>query len=110
MAASALIAMPLYAQEVDVTGSSPSAPASPADNAFEVTFGLGYAPGFGDIGAGQPSLTDQITVGGELQLGLGEDQSQFHDRCLRYGGGLQGTQQMTSGATIYTATAGVQGN
>jgi len=25
-------------------------------------------------------------------------------------GGLQGTQQMTSGATIYTATAGVQGN
>ena len=25
-------------------------------------------------------------------------------------GGLQGTQQMTSGATVYTATAGVQGN
>ena len=90
MAASALIAVFLYAKEVDVTGSSPSAPASPADNAFEVTFGLGYAPGFGDIGAGQPSLTDQITVGGELQLGLGEDQSQFHDRCLRYGGACRG--------------------
>jgi len=60
MAASALIAVPLYAQEVDVTGSSPSAPASPADNAFEITFGLGYAQGFGDIGAGQPGLTDQI--------------------------------------------------
>src|SRR6267143_5703895 len=76
MAASALIAVPLYAQEVDVTGSSPSAPASPADNAFEITFGLGYAQGFGDIGAGQPSLMDQITAGGELQLGLGW-------RCLR---------------------------
>ena len=36
MAASALIAVSLYAKEVDVTGSSPSAPASPADNAFEV--------------------------------------------------------------------------
>jgi len=71
MAASALIAAPLYAQEVDATGSSPSAPASPADNAFEITFGLGYAQGFGDIGAGQPGLTDQITAGGELQLGLG---------------------------------------
>ena len=71
VAASALIAMPLYAQEADVTAPPPSAPASPADNAFEVSFGLGYAQGFGDIGAGLPSLTDQSSAGGELQLGLG---------------------------------------
>jgi hypothetical protein len=43
MAASALIAVPLYAQEVDVTGSSPSGARESPDNALEVTSGLGYA-------------------------------------------------------------------
>src|SRR2546425_10056298 len=49
MAASALIAVPLYAQEVDVTGSSPSAPASPADNAFEVMPWIGLGAGWRGI-------------------------------------------------------------
>ena len=49
MAASALIAVPLYAQEVDVTGSSPSAPASPADNTFEVMPWIGLGAGWRGI-------------------------------------------------------------
>src|SRR5438132_13602485 len=49
MAASALIAVSLYAQEVDVTGSSPSAPASPADNAFEVMPWIGLGAGWRGI-------------------------------------------------------------
>jgi hypothetical protein len=35
-----------------------------------MTFGVGYAQGFGDIGAILPSLTDQSSAGGELQLGV----------------------------------------
>ncbi len=109
VAASALIAMPLYAQEAEVTAPPPSASASPADNAFEVSFGLGYAQGFGDIGAGLPSLTDQTSAGGELQLGLGW-RINPHFMVGVYGtGGLQATSGRTSG-NIYTATAGLQGN
>ena len=49
MAASALIAVPLYAQEVDVTGSSPSAPASLADNALQVMPWIGLGAGWRGI-------------------------------------------------------------
>ena len=49
MAASALIAVSLYAKEVDVTGSSPSAPASPADNALQVMPWIGLGAGWRGI-------------------------------------------------------------
>jgi hypothetical protein len=110
VAASALIAMPLYAEETEVTASPSSASASPADNALEFTMGFGYAQGFGDISAGRPSLTDQITAGGELQLGLGWRIDPHFMVGVYTTGGLQGTGNATSSGTIYTATAGVQGN
>ncbi len=69
--AAALLAAPLYAQESqEVTAEAP-APARAADNAFELTLGVGYAQGFGDIGSRQRNLTDQSSAGGELQLGAG---------------------------------------
>ncbi len=66
--AAALMAAPVYAQEMT---ASPPAPARAADQALEITIGAGYAQGFGDIGAGQRNLTDQSSAGGELQLGVG---------------------------------------
>jgi len=105
--AAALIAKPLYAQEVT---ASPPAPARAADNAFEITLGAGYAQGFGDIGAGQRNLTDQSSAGGELQLGLGY---RINPNWMvgAYGSGsIHATGDLTSGAHIYTATAGVQAN
>src|SRR5258706_11536884 len=66
--AAALLPAPFYGQE-----NSATAPNSigAADNALEITLGAGYAQGFGDIGAGQRTLGDQSSAGGELQLGVG---------------------------------------
>jgi len=105
--AAALLAAPLYAQEV--TASSPSS-VRPADNALEITLGAGYAQGFGDIGAGQRNITDQSSAGGELQLGVGY---RVNPNIMvgAYGSGsMHATGDFTSGANIYTATAGVQAN
>ncbi len=107
--AAALIAAPLYAQEVSVTPESPSAKIAP-NNAFELTLGGGYAQGWGGIGSGQRDLTDLTSGGGELQLGLGW---RIDPRFMVgvYGtGGYYATRTATSGANIWTATAGVQGN
>jgi hypothetical protein len=105
--AALLVAAPLYAQEV---AYSPQLPPSPADNAFEVTLGGGYAQGFGDIGAGQRSLPEVSSAGGELQLGLGW---RINPRFMvgAYGSGsYHATGDYTSGANIYTATGGLQAN
>jgi len=105
--AAASIAAPLYAQEVSV---APLSATVAPDNAFEVTLGAGYAQGFGDLGAGQQSLTDLASAGGELQLGLGW---RINPRFMVgvYGtGSSYATRTATSGANIWTATAGVQGN
>lgn len=110
VATSALIAAPLYAQEAEIAMSPESTSASPADHAFEITLGLGYTQGFGDIGSGQPSLTDETSAGGELQLGLGWRINPNFMVGVYTSGSVQGTGGMISGGNIYTATAGVQGN
>lgn len=105
--AAALFAAPLYAQEV--TTSAPLPPRA-ADNALEITLGGGYAQGFGDIASGQRNLTDQSAAGGEVQLGVGYRINPYFMVGLYGSGGMQSTSNLTSGANIYTATAGVQAN
>jgi hypothetical protein len=107
MIAASLVAAPLYAQEV--TASAP-APSRAADNAFEITLGAGYAQGFGDVGAAQRNLSDDSSAGGEIQLGLGWRVNPNVMVGLYGSGGYHATGDYTSGANIYTATAGVQGN
>jgi outer membrane protein W len=105
--AAALMAAPVYAQEV--VASSPS-PKHVADSAFEITLGGGYAQGFGDIGAGKRRVQDLSQAGGEIQLGLGY---RINPNLMvgAYGsGGYYSTADYTSGANIYTATAGLQAN
>ena len=105
--AAALLAAPVYAQEV--TATSPE-PARAADNAFEITLGVGYAQGFGDIGGNQRNLTDQSSAGGELQLGLGYRINPNFMVGVYGSGSIHDTGSYTSGSNIYTATAGVQAN
>ena len=106
--AAALIAAPLYAQEVSAQAPSKTAA---ADNAFEITIGGGYAQGFGDISSRQQKdLTDLTSAGGELQLGFGY-RIDPHLMVGVYGTGARyATRDATSGANIWTATAGLQGN
>ncbi|TMA24280.1 MAG: hypothetical protein E6J88_11205, partial [Deltaproteobacteria bacterium] len=92
--AAALIAAPLYAQEITAAGPA----ARPADNAFEITLGGGYAQGFGDVGAGQRSLTDDSSAGGELQLGLGWRINPNFMVGVYGSGGLHSTGDFTPGA------------
>ena len=108
--AAALLAAPLYAQESqEVTAEAP-APARAADNAFELTLGVGYAQGFGDIGSRQRNLTDQSSAGGELQLGAGWRINPNFMVGLYGSGSIQDTGDYTVGSNVYTATAGVQTN
>ncbi len=108
--AAALLAAPVYAQEAGEVTASPNPPPRAADNAFEITLGVGYAQGFGDIGARQRNLTDQSSAGGELQLGLGWRINPNFMVGLYGSGSIQATGDYTSGGNVYTATAGVQAN
>jgi outer membrane protein W len=105
--AAALLAAPAFAQEV--TASSPP-PARAADNAFEITLGLGYAQGLGDIGGGQRNLTDQSSAGGELQFGLGYRINPNFMVGAYGSGSIHDTGAYTSSGNVYGATAGVQAN
>ena len=105
-AVTALAGLPAFAQEI--VAPSPSRPA--VERALEITIGAGYAQGFGDIGASQRSLTDLGSAGGELNLGVGY---RLDKRFLVgvYGSGSKySTGDFTSGADIWSATAGVQAN
>jgi outer membrane protein W len=113
-----LAAIPAFAQESAfapepgssqvVAASSRSRPA--VERALEITLGAGYAQGFGDIGASQRSLSDLSSAGGEINLGVGY---RLDKRFMvgAYGSGSKySTGDFTSGADIWSATAGVQGN
>jgi outer membrane protein W len=105
--AAALLGGPVFAQEIQ---STPKSPPSAANRALEITLGAGYAQGLGDIGASQPSLTDVSSAGGELTLGVGY---RFDPNFLVgvYGSGSKyATGNLTGGADIWSATAGVHAN
>jgi hypothetical protein len=105
--ATALLGSPAFAQEVQ---TSPRPVASAANQALEITVGAGYAQGFGDIGSGQRSLTDQTSAGGEVTLGVGYRVNPNFMIGLYGSGSKYGTRTRTSGADIWSATAGVQAN
>lgn len=105
--ATALLGGPVFAQEVQ---TSPPPPAGVANKALEITLGAGYAQGFGDIASSQPSLTDQASAGGELTLGVGYRINPSFMVGAYSSGGKYGTRALTSGADIWTATAGLQAN
>jgi outer membrane protein W len=109
--AAALLGSPAFAQEVqqEVQTSARSSTHA-ANNALEITLGAGYAQGFGDIGAGQRSLTDQTSAGGEITLGVGYRVNPNVMIGLYGSGAKYGTRALTSGADIWTATAGAQAN
>ncbi len=105
--AAALLGGPVFAQEIQA--SSPP-PARAADKALEITLGAGYAQGFGDIGASSRSLTDLSSAGGEVTLGVGY---RINPNFMVGGyasGSKYATGDFTSGADIWSATAGMQAN
>ncbi len=102
----ALAGAPAFAQEA-VTSIQPR---RGVEHALEITLGAGYAQGFGDIGASQPSLTDLNSPGGEVTLGIGYRLDR-HFLLGVYGSGSKySTKDLTAGADIWSATAGVQAN
>jgi outer membrane protein W len=106
--AAAILSGPVFAQEVS-TSPSPSNK-TPADNALELTLGFGYTQGFGDIGSAQRTLGDLSSAGGELTLGVGYRINPYL-MIGAYGSGAKyATGSFTSGADIWTATAGLQAN
>ena len=102
----ALAGAPAFAQEV----VAPSRSLSSVEKALEITVGAGYAQGFGDIGNGQSSLTDQASAGGEVTLGIGYRINRQFMIGVYGSGSKYSTKDLTSGADIWSATAGVQGN
>ena len=105
--ATALLGSPAFAQEVQ---TSPRPVAGAANQALEITVGAGYAQGFGDIGSGQRPLTDQTSAGGEVTLGVGY---RINPNFMVGGyasGSKYATGDFTSGADIWSATAGMQAN
>jgi hypothetical protein len=75
----------------------------------ELTIGTGYAQGFGNVGAGQPSLTDIGTAGGAVQLGAGYRLIPQLTLGAYGSGAMFGKgDQVDSSANLYSATAGFQ--
>jgi outer membrane protein W len=81
----------------------------PATHAVELTIGTGYAQGFGNVGSGQPTLTDMATAGGALQLGVGYRLIPQLTLAVYGSGAVFGRgDQVDTSAKLYTAAAGVQ--
>jgi hypothetical protein len=109
--ASLVVSNVASAEEKDAAqpGAESSRDLSPVKHAVELTVGTGYEQGFGNIGAGLPSLTDLGQAGGAIQVGVGY-------RIIPqltlgvYGSGAvfdRGAQVDTS-TNIYSASAGFQ--
>jgi hypothetical protein len=101
----------VYAQGTVVTTGTPSEKKSALYNAFEAGLGVGYNQGVGDVGTGQPSLTNTggPGVSGELDLGWRINPSWLL--------GTYGTVAWLSTGNAagnamnnWTASAGIQGN
>jgi hypothetical protein len=85
------------------------APAPPANKAVELTIGTGYTQGFGNVAPGIPSLTDESTAGGQVQLGVAY---RFMPEFALgvYGSGAEFGRGATAdtNANIFGATFGIQ--
>lgn len=101
-----LLGTPAFAQEIVAPGRSQGG----VERALEITVAGGYSQGFGDIGNGQRSLTDLSSAGGEVTLGVGYRIDRRFALGVYGSGGKYSTKDLTSGADIWTATAGLQGS
>jgi hypothetical protein len=79
------------------------------DKALEINIGAGYAQGAGNVGSGLPSLTDNGSAGGAVQLGVG------YRLIPQLTLGFYGTGSLfsrgdtvDSSAKLYSATAGFE--
>jgi hypothetical protein len=81
---------------------------APASDSVELTVGTGYAQGFGDVGASQPTLTDVGQPGGALQIGVGYRLIPQLSLGI-YGSGAMFSRgdQVDASSNLYSATAGV---
>lgn len=99
------------AQEKDQaqSASGNSAGLAAASNAVEVTLGTGYEQGFGNVGSGQPSLTDVGTAGGAVHLGVGYRLIPQLSVGVYGSGAMFGrSDQVDNSTNLYSATAGVE--
>jgi hypothetical protein len=78
-------------------------------HALELTIGTGYEQGFGNVGGGQPRLTDLSTAGGAIQVGVGYRLLPQLTLGVYGSGAMFGRgDQVDSTAKEYSAAAGVQ--
>jgi hypothetical protein len=93
------------AQESSGTGKQLPA----ATRNLELTIGMGYAQGFGDVGANQLSLTDVATAGGALQAGVAyRIVPQLSLGVYGSGEAFGRGDQVDTSTNVYSATAGVE--
>jgi len=99
------------AQDKDQSGTTKSNTLAPVANALELTIGTGYAQGFGEIGTGQPKLTDVGQPGGAVQVGVGYRVIPQLTLGI-YGAGAMFSRgdQVDTSTNLYSASAGVQGD
>jgi hypothetical protein len=82
---------------------------SPATHDVEMTIGTGYEQGFGNVGSGQPALTDIGTAGGAVQVGVGYRLIPQLTLGVYGSGAMFGRgDQVDPSTNLYSAAAGVQ--
>lgn len=81
---------------------------SSSNHNLELTVGTGYVQGFGNVGSGQPALTDTGTAGGALEAGVGYRAIPQLALGVYGSGSMYGRgSQVDSPANLYSATAGI---
>jgi hypothetical protein len=111
VAGSVLFAATASAQSKDESASSSEKTGGfPAANrAVELSIGTGYAQAFGNVGSGQPTLTDVGQAGGAVQVGVGYRLIPQLTLGVYGSGAMFGRgDQVDNSSNLYSATAGVQ--
>src|SRR5258708_25370814 len=110
---SLLVAGGAGAQQKDTNVDANASPAAPkaVEHAVELKIDTGYSQGFGNVGAGRPSLTDIGTAGGAVGLGLGY---RFTRNLMigLYGTGAEFARgdQVDGTTNLFSATGGADAN
>jgi hypothetical protein len=95
------------AEEKDQAQSESKQSLAAPKNSVELTIGTGYTQGFGQVGSGQPSLTDLGTAGGSIQGGVGYRISPEIALGVYGSWGMFGRgDKADPTGNLYTATAG----
>jgi len=109
--ASLVVSSVASAEEKDATqsGTESSHDLTPVKHAVELTVGTGYEQGFGNVGAGLPSLTDLGQAGGAVQVGVGyRIIPQLTLGVYGSGATFDRGGQLDASTHVYSAAAGFQ--